>query len=174
ARRARRVRRAHRAGRARVHELRLRARRRADGAGRGGGARRASGDRGQGGAPPGDAPAPRTRGAGLRPGDQRAVRRVRGSARDARLGQQIRVGFGVAQALGDAQSLALDARVAYAHGPFDLFRAGRRVAEARVDLGAVTASLERRLGTAAALYVRLKGEHARWADAVAAVDSPAI
>src|SRR5205085_6492055 len=32
---------------------------------------------------------------------------------DARLGQQIRVGFGVAQALGDAQSLALDARVAY-------------------------------------------------------------
>ena len=93
---------------------------------------------------------------------------------DARLGQQIRVGFGVAQALGDAQSLALDARVAYAHGPFDLFRAGRRVAEARVDLGAVTASLERRLGTAAALYLRLKGEHARWADAVAAVDSPAI
>ena len=93
---------------------------------------------------------------------------------DARLGQQIRVGFGVAQALGDAQSLALDARVAYAHGPFDLFRAGRRVAEARVDLGAVTASLERRLGTAAALYVRLKGEHARWAEAVAAVDSPAI
>src|SRR5256886_14311205 len=93
---------------------------------------------------------------------------------DARLGQQIRVGFGVAQALGDAQSLALDARVAYAHGPFDLFRAGRRVAEARVDLGAVTASLERRLGTAAALYVRLKGEHARWADAVAAGDSPAI
>src|SRR5439155_191304 len=50
---------------------------------------------------------------------------------DARLGQQIRVGFGVAQALGDAQSLALDARVAYAHGPFDLFRAGRRSGRAR-------------------------------------------
>jgi len=91
---------------------------------------------------------------------------------DARLGQQIRVGLGAAQALGDAQSLALGARVAYAHGPFDLFRDGRRVAEARVDLGAVTASLERRLGTAAALYLRLKGEHARWAETVAAVDSP--
>jgi len=93
---------------------------------------------------------------------------------DARLGQQIRVGLGAAQALGDAQSLALGARVAYAHGPFDLFRDGRRVAEARVDLGAVTASLERRLGTAAALYLRLKGEHARWAETVAAVDSPPI
>ncbi len=93
---------------------------------------------------------------------------------DARLGQQIRVGLGAAQALGDAQSLALGARVAYAHGPFDLFRDGRRVAEARVDLGAVTASLERRLGTAAALYLRVKGEHARWAEAVAAVDSPPI
>ena len=90
---------------------------------------------------------------------------------DARLGQQIRVGLGAARALGDAQSDALAARVAFVHGPFDLFRDGRRVAEARVDLGAVTAALERRLGTAAALSLRLKGEHARWAETVAALDT---
>ena len=93
---------------------------------------------------------------------------------DARLGQQIRVGLGAAQALGDAQSLALGARVAFAHGPFDLFRDGRRVAEARVDLGAVTASLERRLGTTAALSLRLRGEHARWAEEVAALDTAPV
>ena len=93
---------------------------------------------------------------------------------DARLGQQIRVGLGAAQALGDAQSVALGARIAYVHLPVDLFQDGRRVAEVRVDLGAISASVERRLGSVAGASLRVKAEHARWAEAVAAVDSAPI
>src|SRR5207244_3118254 len=76
-RRARRVRRAHRAGRAGVHELRVRARRGADGPGRGGGAGRAARDRGQGGAPQGGASGPGPRGTRLRPCDGGAIRHLR-------------------------------------------------------------------------------------------------
>ncbi len=93
---------------------------------------------------------------------------------DARLGQQIRVGLGAAQALGDAQSVALGVRIAYAHQPVDLFQNGRRVAEVRVDLGAISASIERRLGSMAGASLRVKAEHARWAEEVAAVDSAPI
>ena len=93
---------------------------------------------------------------------------------DVRLGQQIRVGLGAAQALGDAQSVALGARIAYAHQPVDLFQNGRRVAEVRVDLGAISASIERRLGSMAGASLRVKAEHARWAEEVAAVDSAPI
>jgi NTE family protein len=93
---------------------------------------------------------------------------------DARLGQQIRVGLGATRALGDAQSVSLGARLAYAHEPVDLFQGGRRVAEARVDLGAISASVYRRLGSVAGATLRVKAEHARWAEEVAAVDTAPI
>src|ERR1043166_5894088 len=107
ARRARRVRRGHRAGRARVHELRVRARRRADGTRRGGGARRPSGDRGQGGAPPGGAPPPRARGARLGARGTRAVRCLRRRDGDA----------GVSRAHARARAARVDfaARAGRAH-----------------------------------------------------------
>src|SRR5207245_6043612 len=79
-----------------------------------------------------------------------------------------------AQALGDAQSVSLGARLAYVHEPVDLFQGGRRVAEARVDLGAISASVYRRLGRMAGAALRVKAEHARWAEEVAAVDSAPI
>jgi len=56
----------------------------------------------------------------------------------------------------------------------DLFQNGRRVAEVRVDLGAISASIERRLGSMAGASLRVKAEHARWAEEVAAVDSAPI
>src|SRR5205823_4042198 len=79
-----------------------------------------------------------------------------------------------ARPLGEGQSVTLGAALAYAHQPVDLFRDGRRVAEVRVDLGAVSASLERRLGSGAGVALRVKAEHSRWAEAVAAVDSAPI
>ena len=93
---------------------------------------------------------------------------------DARLGQQIRLGLGAARPLGEGQSVALGAALAYAHQPVDLFRDGRRVAEVRVDVGAVSASLDRRWGSGAGAALRVKAEHARWAEEVAAVDSAPI
>src|SRR5205807_2314737 len=81
------------------------------------------------------------------------------------------LGLGAARPLGEGQSVTLGAALAYAHQPVDLFRDGRRVAEVRVDLGAVSASLDRRLGSGAGVALRVKAEHSRWAEAVAAVDS---
>ncbi len=93
---------------------------------------------------------------------------------DARLGQQIRVGLGGSQTAGLGRTVALGARADYIRSPVDLYAAGHQVAEARVDLGAVTASLSASLGTTALVSARLKAEHARWADAVSAVDSAAL
>jgi len=43
-----------------------------------------------------------------------------------------------------------------------------------VDLGAITGSLARSLGTAVDVSIRVKAEHARWAEDVSAVASPPI
>ena len=93
---------------------------------------------------------------------------------DVRLGQQIHVGLGVSQPVGGGKTVTLDAGADYARGPFDLYDAGHRVAQARVDLAAVTASMARSLGAAAAVSVRGKVEDARWVEEVSAVDSGAI
>ncbi len=93
---------------------------------------------------------------------------------DARLGQQIRVGIGGSQTAGIGRPVALGARVDYVRSPFDLYAAGHQVAEARVDLGAVTTSLSTSLGAAGLASVRLKAEHARWAESVSAIDTAAI
>ena len=84
----------------------------------------------------------------------------------ARLGQQIDAGI---ERLGTPTVGA-----AFTHVPFDVFAGGRRVSEGRVDLGALTATVSHGFGTAAAVALRVKGEHARWAEEVAAVDSAPI
>jgi NTE family protein len=93
---------------------------------------------------------------------------------DARLGQQIQVGAGLSQPLGDGRAVTLGAAVDYARGPFDLYQGDHRVAQARVDLGAVSASIARSLGTAAQLSARVKAEHVRWAEDVSAVPTAPI
>ncbi len=93
---------------------------------------------------------------------------------DVRLGQQIQVGLGASQPLGDGKSMALRATADYAHSPFDLYSGAHRIAQARVDVGAISTSLARSVGTAAELFVRVKGEHARWDEEVSAVDSAPI
>jgi len=93
---------------------------------------------------------------------------------DARLGQQIQVGAGVSQPLGDGRSVTLGAEADYVRSPFDLYQGDHRVAQARVDLGALTGSLARSLGTAVDVSIRVKAEHARWGEDVSAVASPAI
>jgi NTE family protein len=93
---------------------------------------------------------------------------------DARLGQQIRVGIGGSQTAGTGRPVALGARVDYVRSPFDLYAAGHQVAEARVDLGAVTTSLTTNFGAGGLASVRVKAEHARWAESVSAIDSGAI
>jgi len=90
---------------------------------------------------------------------------------DARLGQQIQVGAGVSQPLGDGRSVTLGADADYFRSPFDLYQGDHRVAQARVDLGAITGSIARSLGggTAVDASIRVKAEHARWAEEVSAV-----
>ncbi|HEX4601512.1 MAG TPA: patatin-like phospholipase family protein [Gemmatimonadales bacterium] len=90
---------------------------------------------------------------------------------NARLGQQIAVDLGAAQPLGDGRTVTLSMGALYARSPFDLYLQGREVAQARVDLGAVSASIARSMGTAADLSVRVKAEYASWTDAVSAVAS---
>jgi NTE family protein len=97
-----------------------------------------------------------------------------GASLDARLGQQIRVGLTGWHAVGDAERNTLTLGAEYTRSPFDLYASGRRVAEARVELGGVSASLAHTLGTAARVSVRAKTEYAHWAQEVAAVDSPAV
>jgi hypothetical protein len=97
-----------------------------------------------------------------------------GASLDARLGQQIRVGLTGWHSVGDAQRITFGLGAEYLRSPFDLFAGGRHVAEARVDLGGVSVSLARTLGTAARFSVRAKTEYAHWAQEVAAVDSPAV
>ncbi len=84
----------------------------------------------------------------------------------ARLGQQIDAGI---ERLGTPA-----VGLAFTHVPFDVFAAGRRVSEGRVDLGALTGSVGHGFGTIAAVGLRMKAEHARWAEEVAAVDSAPI
>lgn len=97
-----------------------------------------------------------------------------GAALDARLGQEIRVALTGWQSLGDARQVTLRLGSEYTRSPFDLFAGGRHVAQARVDLGGVSASLARTLGTVVQLSVRGKAEYAHWAQEVAAVDSPSV
>ena len=98
-----------------------------------------------------------------------------GDARvDVRLGQQVQLGLGLSPAIGDPKTVTLGTRADYAHTPFDLYDGEHRVAQARVDLGALSAALARSLGTAAELTARLKAEHARWNYEVSAVDSGPI
>ena len=93
---------------------------------------------------------------------------------DARLGQQIRVGIGGSQTAGSSRPVALGARVDYVRSPFDLYAAGHQVAEARVDLGAVTTSLSRNFGAGGLAAVRVKAEHAHWEESVSAIDTAPI
>jgi NTE family protein len=93
---------------------------------------------------------------------------------DARLGQQIQVGAGVSQPVGDGRSVTLGAEIDYVRSPFDLYQGDHRVAQARVDLGAITGSIARSLGTAVDASIRVKVEHARWAEEVSAIASPPI
>jgi NTE family protein len=93
---------------------------------------------------------------------------------DVRLGQQIQVGAGVSQPLGDGRGVTLGAEVDYVRSPFDLYQGDHRVAQARVDLGALTGSIARSLGTAVDASIRVKAEHARWVEEVSAVASPPI
>src|SRR5206468_2348439 len=71
-------------------------------------------------------------------------------------------------------SVTLGAEADYVRSPFDLYQGDHRVAQARVDLGAITGSLARSLGTAVDVSIRVKAEHARWAEDVSAVASPPI
>src|SRR5881296_776008 len=93
---------------------------------------------------------------------------------DARLGEQIQVGAGVSQPVGDGTSVTLGAEADYVRSPFDLYQGDHRVAQARVDLGAITGSIARSLGTAVDVSIRVKAEHARWAEDVSSVASPPI
>ncbi|HVH68681.1 MAG TPA: patatin-like phospholipase family protein [Gemmatimonadales bacterium] len=93
---------------------------------------------------------------------------------DVRLGQQIQVGVGASRPLGDGRAVSLRAGADYAHGPFDLYSGAHRIAQARVDLGALSTSIVRSLGTAAQLAAKVKTEHARWDEDVSAVDSAPI
>jgi NTE family protein len=92
----------------------------------------------------------------------------------ARLGQQIQIGLDAVQPLGNGKSVSLRAAADYTHSPFDLYSDSHRTAQARVDVGAVSSSIARSVGTAAELFVRFKGEFARWEEEVSAVDSPSV
>ena len=93
---------------------------------------------------------------------------------DVRLGQQSQVGVGVSPSVGELKTVTLGARADYTHTPFDLYEGEHRVAQVRVDLGALSASMAKNLGTAAELTAWLKAEHARWDQEVSAVDSGSI
>lgn len=93
---------------------------------------------------------------------------------DARLGQQIRVGIAGSQTAGIGRPVALGARLDYVRSPFDLYAAGHQVAEARVDLGSASASLSTNFGAGGLAALRIKAEHARWAESVSAIDSAPI
>jgi len=90
---------------------------------------------------------------------------------DVRLGQQIRVGASVSQPFGNGRSATFGAAADYVRSPFDLYEGDHRVAQARVDLGAITASVARSAGTVADASLRAKLEYARWAVEVSAIES---
>jgi len=92
---------------------------------------------------------------------------------DARLGQQIQVGAGVSQPLGDGRSVTLGAGADYIRSPFDLYQdqGDHQVAQARVDLAAISTSVARSAGSLADASLRGKVEYARWAEEVSAVAS---
>jgi NTE family protein len=89
----------------------------------------------------------------------------------ARLGQQIHVDLDAAQPLGNGRSVSVRAAADYAHTPIDLYSGTHRTAQARVDVGTLSTAIARSVGTAAELFMRFKGEQARWDDEVSAVDS---
>lgn len=91
-----------------------------------------------------------------------------------RLGQQIQIGLGLSHSVEEGGTVHLGLHGDYVRSPFDLYEGAHRVAEARVDLGALTASIARTLGTSARLALRLKTEHADWDDQVSAVNQSAI
>jgi len=93
---------------------------------------------------------------------------------DVRLGQQIQAGAGVSQPLGDGRSVTLGTELRYVRSPFDLYQGEHRVAQVRVDLGTITGSIARSLGTAVDASIRVKAEHARWAEEVSAVPASPI
>lgn len=96
-----------------------------------------------------------------------------GEAR-VRLGQQIQIGLGLSHSVEEGGAVHLGLHGDYVRSPFDLYEGAHRVAEARVDLGAMTASIARTLGTGARLALRLKAEHADWDDQVSAVNQSPI
>jgi NTE family protein len=91
-----------------------------------------------------------------------------------RLGQQIQIGLGVSHSVGEGGAVRLALQGDYARGPFDLYDGSHRVAQARVDLGGIAATMSRTIGTGTRLALRLKAEHAHWDDEVSAVDQPPI
>ena len=93
---------------------------------------------------------------------------------DVRLGQQLQARLGISQPVGDGRAVTLRAATEFARGPFDLYADGHRVAQARVDLGALGASVARSLGTAVDLSARVKTEYAHWVEEVSAVETPAV
>jgi len=97
-----------------------------------------------------------------------------GGRADVRLGQQIQAGAGVSQPLGDGRSVTLGTELRYVRSPFDLYQGEHRVAQVRVDLGTITGSIARSLGTAVDGSIRVKAEHARWAEDVSPVASSPI
>src|SRR5205814_1809692 len=86
----------------------------------------------------------------------------------------VRPGSGVSRPLGDGRSFTLGAAADYVRSPFDLYQGDHRVAQARVDLGAITTSIARSAGTLADASLRAKVEYARWAEEVSAVASNPI
>src|SRR5204862_7413889 len=93
---------------------------------------------------------------------------------DVRLGQQLQAIAAVRQPVGDGRAVMLRAATEFARSPFDLFEDGHRVAQARVDLGAVGLSVARSLGTAVDLSARVKTEYAHWVEDVSAVATPDV
>jgi NTE family protein len=96
-----------------------------------------------------------------------------GEAR-VRLGQQIQLGLGVSRSVQEGGTVRVGLQGDYVRSPFDLYDGSHRVAQARVDLGRISASMARTLGTSARLAWRLEAEHAAWDDEVSAVNLPPI
>jgi len=79
----------------------------------------------------------------------------------------------VSQPLGDGRSVTLGAGADYIRSPFDLYQdqGDHQVAQARVDLAAISTSVARSAGSLADASLRGKVEYARWAEEVSAVAS---
>jgi NTE family protein len=87
-----------------------------------------------------------------------------------RLGQQARLRAGISRGLGQSRSVRLGTRVEYVRSPFDLHDGSQRIAEARVDLGAISGWVGKSLLNDLQVTARGKIEYARWDDQVAGAD----